>query len=756
MAFSPALQPKLSLKFCFVRVEEIQKKFALVTYHRRIRTVWIKSVPEPSFHDGNPSFNDSGAPEPSTSLLERFYNQKQKLEDQTSEDLNPTQDLRLGLGNLESALQVAWAVLKKKEKDLREAEMKVILEYNELNQAKEELDSREEELTAASFNHKKLEEELKQSNLVLTTQATEIEDLKLQVKDRDRDISMAQRALSLKEEEINKIKNDLMRKSQDSANIEIEIRSRNTLLNAANEVVKRQELEIQELRQGILVKENEAGVLLNLRKVEKQRLEVAEANLEKQTTAWLLAQEELKKLAYEASKNGREANETVADFVKVKKLLANVRSELVLTQKALSSSREKRNEQQQLLEKQLIELEEQRTNVATYMTSLKDAQIELDSERIKLSTAEARNQELKLYLSLNKELIKGLEVELNEEKSSVQHAIGDMYSLQERLNKTIADHEATIKLLEVKEKELVEGRLKIQHLSSEKTSLQLILEEKTLELCNTRNMLEDVNQEMTELRSFMDGREDLLNQATTMLTETEEHGQKIQHELSDAKTRFFEAETVAEQIAELTKDEDYDTLNLCSEMEHKFHHLLEKPIDVFRWKKEQLETVLKITRESLRLKEMEVLAGQRALTIKDGELETVLQRLDEREKELRMMKEELDRDVDHLQDLYTLTQGKVGGRSVEDLAFEKQQLEAAQLEIEAATSALGKLTEMSQQLINQAHLNMEVDYNIQTVTHEHGINANKESFSNVQAELAQFSALTDQLVKQAGIVDDVL
>lgn len=713
--------------------------------------MWIKSISR----DGNPTFDDIRAAEPSKTLLERLYNQKQKLEEQTSEDLNLTQDLRLGLGNLESALNVAWAVLKKKEKAFREAETKVMLEYNELNQAKEELDWQEEELSAASFKHKKLEEELRHYNLDLTTQATEIEDLKLQLKDRDQAISMAQCALSLKEEEINKLGNELMRKSEDSVGIEIELRSRNTLLSAANDVVKRQELEIQELRQGILVKEKEVGVSLNLRKVEKERLEAAEANLEKQTTAWLLAQEELTKLAYEVYKNGREANETVADFKRVKKLLANVRSELVLTQKALSSSRKKRNEQQQLLEKQSIELEEDRSNVATYMISIKNAQIEVDSERIKLRTAEARNRELELYLSLNKELIKGLQVELNEEKSSAQHAIGEMYSLQERLNKRIADHEATIKLLEVKEEELVEGRLKIQHLSSEKASLQLILEKKILELSNTRNMLKDVNQEMTELRSFMDGREDQLNQATTMLKETEEHAQNFQHELSDAKLRFSEAEIVVEQIAELAKDKDYDKLNLCFDMAHRFHHLLEKPIDVFRWKKEQLQTVLKITRESLILKEMEVLAGQRALTTKDVELEMVLQRLDEREEELRMVKEELDRDVDDLRDLYALTQGKVGDGSVGDLAFEKLQLDVAQLEVEAATSALRELTEMSQQLINEAHLNMEVDYNIQAVNHEHRINA-KESFSNVQAELAQFSALTDELVKQAGIVDDVL
>lgn len=714
--------------------------------------MWIKSV----LQEGNPGFSDSEATEPSITLLERLYDQKQKLERQTCEDLNLTRDLRAELGNLDSALQVAWAVLKKKEKDLREAETKVMLEYNELNQAKEELDRREEELSAASLKHKTLEEELKQSNTDLTRQATEIEDLKLQVKKKDQDISVAQCALSLKEEEINKSVNELIRKSEVYANIEIELKYRNKLLNAANNVVKRQELEVQELRQGILVEEKEVGASLNLRKVENERLEVAEANLEKQTTAWLLAQEELKKLAYEASKNGREANKTVAEFKRVKKLLASVRSELLSTQKGLSSSREKRNEQQQVLEKQLIELEEQRSNVATYMTSLKDAQIEVDSERIMLRTAEAENHQLEVYLQLKKELINGLQVELNEEKSAVQHAIGEMYSLQEHLNKRVSDHEASVKLLQVKEEELVEGRLKIQHLSSEKRSLQLILEEKNLELSNTRIMLEDVNQEMNELSSFMDGREDQLHQATTILKETEEHAQKVQHELTDAKIRLSEAEIVVEQIAELTEDEDYDSQNLCSEMEHKFHDLREKPIDVFKWKKEQLETVLEITRESLRSKEMEVLAGQRAITIKDGELEMVLQRLDEREKELRMVKKALDSDVNHLQDLYTLTQGKFGGESVGDLAFEKLQLEAAQLEVEAATTTLGKLTEMSQQLINQAHLNMEVDYNIQAVTHEPGINANKESFSNVQAELAQFSALTDQLVKQAGIVDDLL
>ncbi|GAB4834742.1 hypothetical protein Ancab_033006 [Ancistrocladus abbreviatus] len=117
--------------------------------------------------------------------------------------------------------------------------------------------------------------------------------------------------------------------------------------------------------------------------------------------------------------------------------------------------------------------------------------------------------------------------------------------------------------------------------------------------------------------------------------------------------------------------------------------------DDYSWQEKQLKTELELTRDNLRTKEMEVLAMQRALAVKDDELKTVLGKLDEKERELKQTKEEMLKDGNDLKKLYTLAEERIGGRSIADLAIEKLQLEAAQLEVEAATSALEKLAEMS-------------------------------------------------------------
>lgn len=68
-----------------------------------------------------------------------------------------------------------------------------------------------------------------------------------------------------------------------------------------------------------------------------------------------------------------------------------------------------------------------------YATNLKDARIELKSERLKLKVGETWNQELELDLSLKNELIKELEEELNKEKSCMQQAIIEISFLKEQL-----------------------------------------------------------------------------------------------------------------------------------------------------------------------------------------------------------------------------------------------------------------------------------------------------------------------------------
>ena len=57
---------------------------------------------------------------------------------------------------------------------------------------------------------------------------------------------------------------------------------------------------------------------------------------------------------------------------------------------------------------------------------------------------------------------------------------------------------------------------------------------------------------------------------------------------------------------------------------------------------------------------MEVLAAQRALTIKDDELKIVLGRLEAREKELQRLKVEMVEDANDLRKLYALPQERIG------------------------------------------------------------------------------------------------
>ena len=187
--------------------------------------------------------------------------------------------------------------------------------------------------------------------------------------------------------------------------------------------------------------------------------------------------------------------------------------------------------------------------------------------------------------------------------------------------------------------------------------------------------------------------------------------------------------------------------------------LLEQPADELRWQQKRLENELELAKVTLKEKEMEVLAAQRALTIKDEELKMTLARLDSKEEELKKVREEVTEDSNDLKRLYALAQERIGEKSLGDLAIEKLQLEAAQLEVEAATNALQKLAEMSRQLLNKAILSVEADNYISVMQN----NANKtpdsitdtnnpECFEEVKARVARLSALSEQLVMEAGIV----
>jgi len=718
--------------------------------------VSVKSV----LNDNRPSFNNYGAPE-SARLLERLFEQTQKLDNRM---IGEEPDLR----DFESDLLSALMELKEKEDHLQEVERTVLLENGKLKDAKEELERQESEIEAAREKYVRLEDEMKEATASLISQAGQIEELKHQLRDRDSVIDGLRDALSLKEEEMDKMKIGLAKKSEEAAYVDSELRQKVQLLSDANEIVKKQEIELQELRSVVRQREEELRLSVAARDVEGEKLKVAEASLEKHTMEWLLTQEELKRLEEEASRHAQESSETLENFRRVKKLLSDVRSELVSSQQSLASSRYKMQVQEGLLEQQLAELADQRESVMLYMENLKDAQIEVENERTKLRVAEALNKELEHDLSVEKELMKKLQEELKKERASLEQAVQEMASLQEELDIKSAEFKEKSALLDVKESELVDAKLQIQQLKTEKASLKALLEEKDLELSNARKMLVELNQEISDLKMLMNDKETQLIEATNMLREKDEHVKVIQNKLNNTSLKAFEAETVVERVLDLTnklvasiKNEDINSSRPLNELgDQLMIQLSEDPTSELSWQQKRLENVLELTKENLKTKEMEVLAAQRALTIKDEELKMTLARLDAKEEELRKAKYMATEDANDHKTVYAMTQERIGKKTMDDLAIEKLQLEAAQLEdeVEAATSTLQKLAEMSQQLLNKAMPSVEADSYISVMQNNNDINLNLITNINcvdclavVKAGVARLSALTEQLVMDAGL-----
>ncbi|XP_021848731.1 uncharacterized protein [Spinacia oleracea] len=766
----PASYRRHYFKFCSLRVRESHRSLSFVTTTKCYGLHGINSI----LGDRISSINNNGTPEPATALLERLFAQTQKLEEHLNGNSHFFQDVDpdFNLENLESGIEAALKALRKKEEDLQEAERMVMLEHAELNQAKEELERREKEIAAAFSKQEKLEEELRQANLKLVSQARHVEDMKLLLKEREQEIAAAQSVLLLKQDEMDKMRCELTRKNEEAAKNAMQLISKAQLLDEANDVVKKQDIEIQELGNVLHGKQQEMEELLSTQQLEGEKLKAAETKLEKQTMEWLQAQEDLKKLGEEASKHVDESKETMKDFRRVKRLLADVRSELVSSQKSWVTSRQKMEEQELVLEKQRLELEEQQETIVSYMSSLKSAQLEIENERGKLRVAEALNKEFELDLSLKRGLLQNLLGELDEEKCSLQKVTSEVSTLREELNMKSSEFEENNNLLEVKEKELVEAKLEIQQLISEQKSLMLILQERDLELNTAKKRLEEVNAEVAELKLLLNKKEDQLILATGMLKEKDDFAEAMQHELDDARVKASEAESVVGRIVDLTKELVISTkegsLYTSSDLEKFPSQFLGNSGEDYRLQKIQLEAELESTKENLKAKEMELLASQRKLAIKDEELEMVLERLEEKDRELKEL-EERRRDADDLNKLSILA-----NESVDDLSIEKLQLEAAQLEVEAATSALHKLAEMSRELLNKASLSIDSDLEVnvfpqngfgsdscvveESVPLQNGpepdsnLVESNECLTEITFEVARLSALTERLVQEAGVV----
>ncbi|GJY93454.1 hypothetical protein Tco_0509236 [Tanacetum coccineum] len=142
---------------------------------------------------------------------------------------------------------------------------------------------------------------------------------------------------------------------------------------------------------------------------------------------------------------------------------------------------------------------------------------------------------------MEKDLIKELEKQLNDEKLYVQQATKEMSVLRDELDHRESEYEKMQNVLKSKEFKLVEATLKDNNLT----------------------------------------------ETTTILKEKEEHIEKIQHDSNMTNLKYSEATTTVERIVELTN-------KVINSMGYE---------DNISSKEKQLETELDVVRETLRLRE---------------------------------------------------------------------------------------------------------------------------------------------------------
>ncbi|KAJ0986580.1 hypothetical protein J5N97_004936 [Dioscorea zingiberensis] len=244
------------------------------------------------------------------------------------------------------------------------------------------------------------------------------------------------------------------------------------------------------------------------------------------------------------------------------------------------------------------------------------------------------------------------------------------------------------------------------------------------------------------------------------LWEKEDHILMMQNDLDGVNYKFSEAVSIVERIANLTNTlavAAHDKDNSAASMMDEVGQTPEMVHDTDPRTQKQLETELRMMRELLEAKEVDFFAAQRALELKDEELNAVLRRWEVREKEFERMKEELWEDTDGLKKLYSLAQERIRDKTVGDLAIEKLQMEASQLEAEAAMSAMRKLADLTKELLEQNDRSMEIvkDVEINDVSCN-SITMRTGGLEEAEKEVSRLFCLTEQLVKDAGFKDTEL
>ncbi|KAK1616465.1 hypothetical protein QYE76_021982 [Lolium multiflorum] len=701
---------------------------------------------------------DNGTTEPARELLERLFVRTQSLDTSASHD----SELSLSIEVLKSEFEGALSILRKKERDIRDAEKRVSDDRVRLNQTKQDLDQREKEISKAHVRQQGIEKALKKASRGLALRVKHIHNLKLLVEGQDKKIASSQALLSQKVVEVENLKQDMFKKNEEANLMRSEIKSKEQLLLATNQAVVQQEATVRELRSEIKRKTMDIARSNELRKSNEEKLKVAEQELEKQNLGWLAAQQELKELAQLASKDTDDIKGTITDFKRVRSLLDAVRAELISSKEAFTSSRRQIEDQAVQLQKQVQELKDQRVLLMSYTHDLEAAQLEIQGKTKELNDAHSRCNELESQLIQEIEKVESLEAELTKERESLEHKTEEVEFLQKELVHKENECTKSQELVKIKESELLEARHDVQDMKSKVESIQLAVQEKDSELSDTQSRLTEASSEVINLQQLLNSKEGQLVQVRTELHDKEQHIKTMESELDSIRFRCSQAESVVQRMAELTGDlassvkvGEMDIYALLDDEISSTGTALESNLH----KHNQLEADIEMLRDSLRQKDMDLRAAQEALDAKDQGPKAVLRKWDVKDMELGEL-EELPEDPSATAELTGLSSDKTGVNIVGEMELQKHQIEAAEVEALAATAALKKLADMTKKSFKRGKADSDIDLvasesaNIGKYDSKMEVDKRTDVILEAEKEIVRLFSLTKHLVTD-DVINDV-
>lgn len=678
-------------------------------------------------HNHNTHNNDpnNALKDPAGLALDGLFLPAQKPE----QKMTDRRDINLCV--LESDLQANGEPLEGKEEQLTAAERDLTLYVGKVNRFQTDLGQREKKIVIALVLQTKLEEELKKSRGEFYALSSELAKTKLVLMEREQEIFRTQQALASKEAELEMLSREVIEKDEHLAQANLNLRAKDNLLIEANQVIIKQQNEIKQLQLVLVERENNLMKSEKKRKEEEGKIKKLENNLEKRWVAWLVAQQEMKKLVHEVSKYQGKALAAEKELKVVSSRLYDLKNRLMSSQRSIETSSDNLRAQENQFEQQLNELFTEKSAIESYEARLRDAQLEVENEREKFRLAEQQQKGLEYDLFCERKTVDQLKAELQRDKTHLQQTVMDVRLLENELEKRTQALNDTQASLRVKESELVATRLEMHKLNAELASMQVNLKDKGNDLDSAHMYMEELHEEMSQLKALMGSKEDKLVKATHLLEEKKEKMNMMQLDFDNNEMKLSQANLLMKNIADLTAalagseregkgvrmDEDSLLIKANYELFAAKRALVERELEIKHFREnsaedmkryQQRETDIEALKELLKEKEKEILAARRALAVKDEELKVLLNRWEDRETEIMTMREEVIEEANGLNTLHATVQNRIGNKTLGELAVEKLELEAAKLDVEAGMHALRNLVNLSNELVRENKVSLEV------------------------------------------------